>query len=136
MSDCIFCKIVAGELPAEKVYEDDQVLSFLDIFPVRPGHTLVIPKTHVRTLTEATPEVLAQVTQRLPRIATALMKGLGAGGVNLGSNCEEVAGQKVFHLHFHLIPRQEGDGLVLWDQREYSPGEMTKTGEAIRKAIL
>lgn len=112
MSDCIFCKIIAGEIPSSKVYEDDQVLAFLDITQVTKGHTLVVPKQHFRNMLEMDSESSSQLFVRIPKIARHLQQTLGAAGVNILNNNEEVAGQTVFHTHVHLLPRfSQEDGL-------------------------
>lgn len=105
MSDCLFCKIVAGEIPSSKVYEDDQVLAFLDITQVTKGHTLVIPKAHFRNILDLTDEAAVELFARVPKIARHLQEKLGANGVNLINNNEPAAGQTVFHTHLHLLPR-------------------------------
>ncbi|NQI69896.1 HIT family protein [Streptococcus suis] len=112
MSDCIFCKIVAGEIPASKVYEDDQVLAFLDITQVTKGHTLVIPKKHYRNVLDMDAEAAGQLFTAVPAIARQLKEKLGASGLNIVNNNEEAAGQTVFHTHIHLLPRfDQNDGL-------------------------
>ncbi|HFI0253258.1 TPA: HIT family protein [Streptococcus suis] len=112
MSDCIFCKIVAGKIPASKVYEDDQVLAFLDITQVTKGHTLVIPKTHYRNVLDMDAEVAGKVFTVIPALARHLKEKLGASGLNIVNNNEEAAGQTVFHTHIHLLPRfDKSDGL-------------------------
>ncbi len=112
MSDCIFCKIVAGEIPASKVYEDDHVLAFLDITQVTKGHTLVIPKKHYRNVLDMDAETAGQVFSVVPTLARQLKEKLGANGLNIVNNNEEVAGQTVFHTHIHLLPRfDKNDGL-------------------------
>ncbi|HFI0403200.1 TPA: HIT family protein [Streptococcus suis] len=112
MSDCIFCKIVAGEIPASKVYEDDQVLAFLDITQVTKGHTLVIPKKHYRNVLDMDAEVAGKIFSVVPALARQLKEKLGASGLNIVNNNEEVAGQTVFHTHIHLLPRfDKNDGL-------------------------
>ncbi|HFU4000905.1 TPA: HIT family protein [Streptococcus suis] len=112
MSDCIFCKIVAGEIPASKVYEDDHVLAFLDITQVTKGHTLVIPKKHYRNVLDMDAEVAGQVFSVVPALARQLKEKLAASGLNIVNNNEEVAGQTVFHTHIHLLPRfDKNDGL-------------------------
>lgn len=135
MDECLFCKIVRGELSSHKIYEDDHVLAFLDIFPVRKGHTLVIPKIHVRTLTEADPAIVMQVGSTLPHLARAVMKGVHAEGLNLGVNCEIVGGQHIFHLHFHLIPRHTDDGLRTWPTEKYQDGELEQYAKKIQSAL-
>ena len=114
MADSIFCKIIAGEIPASKVYEDDQVMAFLDISQVTPGHTLVVPKQHFRNLLEMDADSTSQLFSRVPDIARKVMKVTKAKGMNILNNNEEIAGQTVFHTHVHLAPRyEETDGLQI-----------------------
>ena len=114
MADCIFCKIIAGEIPSSKVYEDDQVVAFLDISQVTSGHTLVVPKQHFRNLLEMDADSASQLFARVPDIARKVMKATGAKGMNILNNNEEIAGQTVFHTHVHLAPRyNETDGLQI-----------------------
>ncbi len=114
MSDCIFCQIVSGQIPSSKVYEDEEVLAFLDITQVTTGHTLVIPKKHYRNMLEMDAEAASSLFARVPKIAKQLQERLGASGVNIINNNEEAAGQTVFHTHVHLLPRfDESDGLKL-----------------------
>ena len=111
VSDCIFCKIVAGEIPASKVYEDDHFLAFLDISQVTPGHTLVIPKKHARNLLEMTPDETADLFNIVSRVTKKVESATQPQGMNIISNMEEIAGQSVFHTHVHMLPRysQEDD---------------------------
>ena len=111
VSDCIFCKIVAGEIPASKVYEDDHFLAFLDISQVTPGHTLVIPKKHARNLLEMTPDETADLFNVVSRVTKKVESATQPQGMNIISNMEEIAGQSVFHSHVHILPRysQEDD---------------------------
>lgn len=103
MQDCLFCKIIAGEIPAQKVYEDDQVLAFKDIAPVAPVHVLIIPKQHIATLEDLTAEN-AELIGHILVTAAKLAKELGlAKGYRVVSNCKEDGGQTVYHIHFHLI---------------------------------
>ena len=114
MADCIFCKIIAGEIPSSTVYEDDQVVAFLDISQVTPGHTLVVPKQHFRNLLEMDADSASQLFARVPDIARKVLKATGAKGMNILNNNEEIAGQTVFHTHVHLAPRyEETDGLQI-----------------------
>ena len=114
MADCIFCKIIAGEIPSSKVYEDNQVVAFLDISQVTPGHTLVVPKQHFRNLLEMDADSSSQLFAHVPDIARKVMKATGAAGMNIINNNEEIAGQTVFHTHVHLAPRyEETDGLQI-----------------------
>jgi histidine triad (HIT) family protein len=104
MSDCIFCKIVAGEIPASKVYEDEAILAFEDISPKAPVHILIIPKQHWATLNDAGPEQGALVGRIVLKAADlAKAKGISEGGYRVLANCNRDAGQEVFHLHFHLL---------------------------------
>ncbi len=111
--DCIFCKIVAGELPAEKVAEDEHTISFMDINPWTRGHALVIPKRHARNLYEIEDEDLERTVVAAKRLALTMRDRLGSDGVNLLNSCEAPAWQTIFHLHIHVIPRYEDDPLEL-----------------------
>ncbi|MGO9903402.1 MAG: HIT family protein [Solirubrobacteraceae bacterium] len=108
---CVFCKIVAGELPAHVVSQDDRTIAFLDINPASAGHTLVVPRAHARDLIEIGAEDLTAVAFGAQRVATALRDRLGADGVNLINSCGAAAWQVVFHFHVHVIPRYAGDRL-------------------------
>ena len=121
--DCLFCKIITGEIPGYKVYEDEYTLAFLDINPVNPGHTLVVPKKHVVNIEQADEEILCRVMKTVKKVGLSLKNNLGAPGYNLGLNNDPVAGQLVPHLHIHVVPRLESDGLSLWPQRPYQPGQ-------------
>jgi histidine triad (HIT) family protein len=112
-SDCIFCKIIAGELPCEIVDQDDRTVAFMDISPATPGHALVVPRAHSRDLLEIEDEDLAAVAMAAQRLAKRIMERLGADGVNLLNACGAAAWQTVFHFHCHVIPRYTGDPLQL-----------------------
>lgn len=105
MSDCIFCKIAAGEIPAHKVYEDDQVIAFLDIAHWTKGHTLILPKTHHVDLLDTPDEIVAKIAVLAKDLASNYKPTLHVDGFNTLNNCGEVAGQEVMHYHMHLIPR-------------------------------
>jgi len=125
MSACVFCRIVAGEIPAARVFEDDACLAFLDIGPLQPGHTLLIPKKHYERLTDLPADEMARLGQVLPRLARAVMAATGAAGLNLYQTNGAAAGQVVPHVHFHLIPRRQDDGLGFrWQAGKYGSGEM------------
>ncbi len=111
--DCIFCKIVAGELPATIVGEDERTISFMDISPATRGHALVIPREHSADLLTVGREDLTAVALAAQRLAGRMKERLGADGVNLLNSCGAVAFQTVFHFHMHVIPRYEGDSLRL-----------------------
>ena len=110
MSDCIFCKIIAGEIPSTKIYEDDEVLAILDISQATKGHTLLMPKKHYRNLLAMSADEAAQLFAKVPALANQIKDNLGAEGMNILQNNEEIAGQSVFHTHIHLIPRFPEDG--------------------------
>jgi histidine triad (HIT) family protein len=137
MSDCIFCKIVKKEIPATVVYEDEEVLVFMDIGPVIKGHALVISKKHHDPVTETPDEVLAKLHLTAKRIAQAQMNGLGADGVNIIQNNGKVAGQEVEHIHVHVIPRFEGDGHHWnWNAKKYDNFEqMAELAEKMQKYL-
>jgi histidine triad (HIT) family protein len=117
--------MVAGQIPAIKIYEDEVVLAFLDIGPVSDGHTLVIPKQHFEKLHDCPAEVLGQVTSRLGKVAKAVTAGINSQGYNLLCNNGRAAGQLVEHLHFHIIPRNTGDGVFdHWPAYEYEQGKI------------
>ena len=118
--DCVFCKIVAGEIPATKIYEDEEVLVFLDIGPISDGHTLVIPKQHFERLHDCPAELLGRVSSCLGRIAGAVAGAMDSDGYNLLCNNGRAAGQLVDHVHFHIIPRNTGDGVFnRWPSYKY-----------------
>jgi histidine triad (HIT) family protein len=107
----VFAKILRGEFPAYKVYEDDRTLAFLDIMPQAPGHTLVVPKTAARNVLDVEPDDLAYLIKVTQKIAKAAMTVFAADGLNVFQFNEPAAGQSVFHLHFHVIPRKQGVAL-------------------------
>lgn len=135
MQDCIFCKIVSGEIPSHKVYEDDDVLAFLDINPVNPGHTLVIPKEHHNDVLDMPLELGSKLMNVIQKIAPAVIKGVGADSFNLGVNNGSGAGQIVFHTHFHIMPRFTDDGHALWHGRQANQAELAKVSEDIKKNL-
>jgi histidine triad (HIT) family protein len=108
--DCIFCSIVAGDIPARVVYEDDETLAFLDANPLAPGHTLVIPRAHHERLTDLDDDTVSAVFQALYDLTGAVEAGVDADGSNVAFNNGEAAGQEVPHVHGHIIPRFENDG--------------------------
>jgi len=110
-NDNIFARILRGDLPCHKVYEDDDTFAFLDIMPRSDGHLLVIPKTPARNLLDASPDEIAAVMGTVQKLSRAAMQAFGADGVTLQQFNEAAGGQEVFHLHFHVLPRVEGDRL-------------------------
>jgi histidine triad (HIT) family protein len=135
MSDCLFCKIVAGEIPATLVHEDERTIAFMDINPVVRGHLLVVPRAHSHDLTEIDPEDLAATLRSAQALVGKAMRGLGAEGANVVNNCGSAAGQTVFHFHVHVVPRTAGDGFHV--PLGGPPGdreEIAAAAEAIRSA--
>ena len=117
--NCIFCKIAAGEIPSETVYEDEQFRAILDLGPASAGHTLILPKAHFKDVTEISDEYAANVLKVAAKLGKAMKKGLGCEGFNLVQNNGEAAGQTVFHFHMHIIPRYKNDTVnVTWKQNE------------------
>lgn len=134
MNDCIFCKIAAGEIPSATVYEDEDFRAILDIAPAHKGHTIILPKTHAANLLELDESTAAKLLPVAKRIAKALKEELGCDGINLLQNNGAAAGQSVFHLHVHVIPRYEGDGILpVWPQGSYEDGEAALLAERLRK---
>jgi len=135
-NDCIFCKMVAGQIAVTKIYEDDDVLAFLDIGPISDGHTLVIPKQHFEKLHDCPAEILAQVSSRLGKIAGAVAATMNCDGYNLLCNNGREAGQLIKHLHFHIIPRKTGDGVFnRWPSYKYEEGKIEEIAGAIRENL-
>lgn len=132
MSDCIFCKIVKKEIPADIIFEDKQVVAFLDINPVNPGHTLVVPKEHHADVLETPDSVASQMMVHVKKIAPAIMKAVKADGFNVGINTKPAAGQVIFHTHLHIIPRFSTDGLKHWPHKQLPKEEMVKVQKEIR----
>ncbi len=134
--DCLFCKMVAGKIPVTKIYEDEVVLSFLDIGPISNGHTLVIPKQHFEKLHDCPAELLGQVFTRIGKIAGAVAAAMDSDGYNLLCNNGRAAGQLIEHLHFHIVPRNTGDRLFSrWPSFEYKDGKIEEIAGAIRKNL-
>jgi histidine triad (HIT) family protein len=127
---CIFCQIVSGKIPAYKIYEDDELVAFLDIKPISPGHILVIPKKHYPNLEAISEAGLKELIIGVKKMGRLLKDKLGVAGYNVSVNNDPVAGQDIAHLHFHIIPRRPEDKLGSWPQKEYQAGE---TEEIIKK---
>jgi histidine triad (HIT) family protein len=128
--------MVAGKVPVTKIYEDDDVLSFLDIGPLSDGHTLVIPKQHFERLHDCPAELLGRVCSRLGIIAKAVNVAMGSDGYNVLCNNSRAAGQLVDHVHFHIVPRNTGDGIFnRWPAYKYEEGKIEKLAEKIRKNL-
>jgi histidine triad (HIT) family protein len=131
--DCIFCKIVAGELPANIVDEDERTIAFMDIAPATRGHALVIPRAHSRDLLEVAAEDLTATILGAKRLAARARGRLGADGVNLLNSCGAAAWQTVFHFHIHVIPRYEDDPLRLpWVPSSGDPDEIAAAAQELQ----
>ncbi|MFH1522786.1 MAG: HIT family protein [Patescibacteria group bacterium] len=130
MNDCIFCKISKGKIPCYKVYEDDDVLAFLEISPVNKGHCLVIPKEHFETVFEIPDEILKKLVVAVKKVSNKVKQAL---------NCEKVIlavwGEDVSHAHMHIIPRYEGDGMEFWKQGKYEEREAEQILEKIKSNL-
>lgn len=111
---CLFCQIIAGKIPANKIYEDNEYLAFLDIQPIARGHALIVPKNHSPDLLRAPPKDRKGLLEIAAKIAPAILAATGAGGFNIGINTGADSGQIVFHTHAHIIPRAPKDGLTSW----------------------
>ena len=135
MSDCIFCDIVRDQAPCHRVYEDDDVLVFLDIFPLSPGHTLVIPKPHATDLFEMSEEAVEAISRVSLRIAHTIRTVLDPDGVMVAQLNGAAAGQTIFHYHMHLIPRAHGDPMTLHTRVPGDPDEMAAIAKRLSDAL-
>ena len=136
--DCLFCKIISGKIPSNKVYEDDAVLAFLDIYPASEGHTLVAPKKHFSNFTDMNAEGVASLFEVARKVTAAVEKAFSAEGSNIGINNGEAAGQEVPHVHVHVIPRKKGDGgrgikSIVWTEPDTN--NLEAVAEKIRRAL-
>jgi histidine triad (HIT) family protein len=136
MSQCVFCKIIAGDIPSVKIYEDELVYAFLDISPINLGHTLVIPKEHHQSASTIPEEVAGRMFHIGSRIGIAMKRELDIDGYNLHLADGTAAGQVVMHAHLHVIPRGVEDGFRWnWRQLQYAEGEMAEYAQKITKRL-
>lgn len=135
--NCIFCNIVKGNIPSSKVYEDDEVLAFLDISQVTKGHTLIIPKQHTKNIYETSAKVAGALFERVPKVANAIKEAYQPLGINILNNNEAFAHQSVFHLHIHLIPRyNETDGFsAKWVTSETDTDKLQEIAHTISNHV-
>ena len=134
--NCIFCKIVAGEIPSFKLYEDDETLAFMDINPVHDGHCLVIPKAHSPNVMEIGPEDFAAAARIAAKVCKAVNAAVSCDGINLMQANGEGAGQSVGHFHFHVLPRRLGDGLLVnWEPKPGDHAHIAEIAERIRQHL-
>ena len=136
MDDCLFCKIIEEDIPSAKIYEDKDTFAFLDINPVNPGHTLVVPKKHYRNIFDIPEETLCDMMQTAKKLAKAVKEATGSDGINIGISNEKAAGQEVFHIHIHIIPRFQGDGFKHWPGTSSTESERKKIAEKIKKQLM
>ena len=134
-NQCVFCKIVRGELPAVKVHEDERTLTFMDIQPASPGHMLVIPKTHAPNLLEIAESELFVVAATAQRIARAVQKALAPDGIRIVQTNGAAAGQSVFHYHVHIIPMQAGQRVGAHGRERANPEALKALAAQIREAL-
>jgi histidine triad (HIT) family protein len=132
--NCIFCNIVAGTIPAVKVYEDTETLAFIDIHPNHRGHTLVIPKDHIENIYGLSAELSARLMINVQKLAVAIKNAVDADGINISMNNESAAGQLIWHAHIHIIPRYNEDG-GFKGKHTYITGEMEEIAQKIQDEL-
>lgn len=136
LKNCLFCQILADEIPSEKVYEDEFSYAFLDINPVNKGHTLIIPKEHHENIYELPDELLSKLFVNVKNLAGAVREAVSADGVNIGMNNGEASGQVIFHAHIHIMPRFKDDGHEHWQSNfKYSEKEAKEAAKEIQAKI-
>ena len=135
MNDCLFCKIIKEDIPSAKIYEDNETFAFLDINPVNPGHTLVVPKKHSHNLFDMGDAELCAVMKTTKKLAGAIKSALSADGINIEMNNDPAAGQIIFHAHLHIVPRFAGDGFKHWPGTPYKDGEDTTVAKKIKEQL-
>lgn len=134
--ECIFCRIVKGEIPSTKIFENEKTLAFLDIAPAAHGHVLVIPKTHFETLTDIPEAELKEQIAAVQKVAKAVVASAEAEGFNIIQSNKKIAGQVIPHLHFHIIPRKQGDALSFeWKHIEQDKEELETFGNLVKKKL-
>lgn len=133
--DCIFCKIINDDIPGYKIYEDDKVVAFFDILPISPGHTIVAPKNHVSDVEDLSVEDMEAMARAVKKIGKAMLDGLGVKGYSVFLDNKSAANQHVPHVHFHVVPRAEGDGLERWPSSGYGEGEADECMDKIKSNL-
>ena len=133
MVDCIFCKIINKEIPADIVHETSNFIVFLDLNPVNQGHCLVVPKHHCLDIFDIPDELAEDMMLMVKRTSAAIQAAVHADGINVGMNNKAAAGQVVLHVHVHVIPRFKGDGLEDWARKKLSSDVMKETSDSIKK---
>lgn len=133
MPDCIFCKIVKGEIPSSKVYEDDRILAFLDINPANKGHTLIVPKGHYETLNDIPQDILADLIKVVQKVSKSVDSKIKPDGYNVLMSNKTAAEQVIPHAHIHIIPRYNDDDFKLvWTHKKYAEEEAQKLAEQLK----
>ena len=136
MDECLFCAIAKGTIPSAKIFESENLYAFLDLHPANKGHVLIIPREHCVDILDVNPAIGKEFLEDVQRIARAMLAVTGATGFNVIQNNGKVSGQEIFHLHWHIIPRFEGDGFSLWKPGDYdSMEEMQRLATAIKVQI-
>ena len=134
--DCVFCKIIAGQIPCTKIYEDDELLAFLDVHPVSDGHTLVVHKEHTSQVDSTAPLAMARIGEVLPKLTASIKQAMNVDGYNVLCNNGVCAGQVVEHMHVHIIPRKANDGVFnQWPSFQYPDGRAAMIAEKIRQNL-
>ena len=133
---CLFCKIIIrGEIPSSKIYENEYTYAFLDINPVNPGHTLVVPKKHFKDIFDIPEKELCEIIETVKKVSAAIKTGMEANGINIAMNNGATAGQIIFHAHIHVIPRYKDDGFKDWPGGKYGSGEEKEIARKIKSII-
>lgn len=135
MNDCIFCKIISGDIPSDKVYENAHTYAFLDINPTNKGHVLVVPKNHSRNTLDIAAEDFKTLMETVHLLAPKVKEATHAEGINIITNNEKASGQEVFHTHIHIVPRFEDDGHQWWSHTSYKEGEAQEVADKIKGTL-
>ncbi|MBI5817316.1 MAG: HIT family protein [Candidatus Yonathbacteria bacterium] len=133
--NCLFCKIIKGEVPAAKVYEDEHLYAFLDIKPINPGHTLLVPKKHFANIYETPDKILSALAGTAKKLSIAVKKAVKADGIIVSMNNDPAAGQVIFHSHIHIVPRYKNDGYEHWRGTPYRDGEIEEVEKRIKEML-
>jgi histidine triad (HIT) family protein len=129
---CVFCKIINGEIPSKKIYEDNDVLAILDLSQIGKGHTLVLPKAHYENILDIPNDIYSKVMEKAKYLANVINKTYNPDGLNILNNCKEAAGQSVMHFHVHIIPRYDSDNFDIgWPQGEPDSAEQAELAEKL-----
>jgi histidine triad (HIT) family protein len=136
MNDCVFCKIVSGDIPSAQIYEDEDFVAFVDLKPNNYGHSLLVPKVHYKNIYELDSSSRDRLGEVIQRLSIAIKRAMNADGINVHMNNDSAAGQVIFHQHTHIIPRFENDGLEHFAQKDYEyPEQRAEIAEKIRSVL-